>query len=202
LEYNGEPEVPPSINIAVPVNLRNPLEPVTSLGNKIGSYLVELPLQGDGASRLQIICLHMQRNKRLPEPHLTHTISQIFSHMPKRLTNMVFKGFSQQASAVLTNVRGPTKQISFLGRPVRTLAGFVPPPIGIAIGVAVGSYADDLALTFNVDENIIPDPSLLMQFFLDEYEDLKQQAKSKPPLDSSNESSSGSTSASDINNIE
>lgn len=52
----------------------------------------------------------------------------------------------------VSNVRGPEETLHILGREVKQIVGFLPPPPGCPIGVAVTSYRDQLQVSVNANK--------------------------------------------------
>jgi hypothetical protein len=69
-----------------------------------------------------------------------------------------------QADVAVSNVRGPEKPIHLCGHEVTQIVGFLPPPPGCPVGIAVTSYRGSLQLSVNADETVSTSPFFL--FFL------------------------------------
>jgi hypothetical protein len=75
----------------------------------------------------------------------------------------------------MTNVIGYQEKESFLGKDLREIIILVPPPAGVAIGVAVISYLGNIYISLSVDELVINDPDELLNDFIDEFNDFKKK---------------------------
>ena len=51
----------------------------------------------------------------------------------------------------MSNVVGPDKAMHIGGREIKQIVGFLPPPPGCPLGVAVTSYCDELQLSVNAN---------------------------------------------------
>jgi len=134
------------------------------MGNDIGSFFVYLPLQiKDPVQRLQLINRKMAFVKMLPEPRVNHWLSRI-SLLSDWVMTKCFNLLSKRIVAVVTNVRGPIQELVMEGRPIVEFCGFVPPPNGVGMGICISSYARKVGIAISTDENVIPDPDLLIEF--------------------------------------
>jgi len=176
----GEP-TPVFLTAVVPVNLRpllavltgnipnvnSPLSEQIKLlqGNKIGGLLFDLPLNADDSANelpaekmLAMVKETKNRTawcKLLPESLLAYLVavtSSSFSIANQKA--MQFHAIGQSDLAV-SNVRGPDDTVHVCGLPVEQLVGFLPPPNGCPLGIAVTSYKGVLQLSVNVDENAL-----------------------------------------------
>ena len=79
------------------------------------------------------------------------------------------------ATVALSNVRGPPNALTLDGARVDA-CGFVPPPPGVPIGVALASVGGEITLTVNADARAIPDARAFLGRVLDEFEALRCEA--------------------------
>ena len=57
-----------------------------------------------------------------------------------------------KADCAVSNVRGPEDALHILGREVKQIVGFLPPPPGCPLGVAVTSYRGQLQVSVNANK--------------------------------------------------
>jgi hypothetical protein len=60
-------------------------------------------------------------------------------------------------NTVCTNVPGPRETRYLLGEPVRLMVPLVPLAVGIGLGFAILSYADQITIGLNADAERVPD---------------------------------------------
>jgi hypothetical protein len=114
------------MNLVIPVHLQGGvILPGQGIGNKIGALLCRVPAkQNDGVS---------------------YMMAQAFGGVGSRpggTTPWFFSKAHCNASAVLTNVRGPDEYVHLDGRTVEAIMGFLSFPPGIPVGVVVTSYSN------------------------------------------------------------
>ena len=88
----------------------------------------------------------------------------------------LFSKAHANASAVLTNVRGPDKAVHLGGRKIETTLGFLPLPPGIPVGVVVSSYAGNVTLSVTGEPWAVPDADLFLLWVVEEYQALLRQS--------------------------
>ncbi len=164
------------IRTVVPVNLRPDDEPLT-LGNRFGLVLLALPVGiDDPVRRTAEVSRRMQRIKRSMEPVVALGILQTIGSSPRPVQDAVIRTLSASSSAVMTNVPGPRKRLSFSGRPLRRVMFWVPRAGSIGLGISILSYAGEVLLGFAIDAGLVSDPATLVGAFEDEWTALARQA--------------------------
>jgi len=59
---------------------------------------------------------------------------------------------------------------------VESVAGFIPLPPGVPVGVVVQSYAGSMSLSLNAERYAIPDPDKFLKWVVEEYQALRHVA--------------------------
>ena len=80
--------------------------------------------------------------------------------------------FAKKASAVMTNVPGPAKPLSFCGSTVEQVMFWVPQSGDIGLGVSILTYAGKVQFGLIADKGLCPDPSRVIERFGREFESL------------------------------
>eukprot|EP00980_Cylindrotheca_fusiformis_P031308 scaffold26142_cov127-Cylindrotheca_fusiformis.AAC.1 len=189
----------PYLNLVMPVHmLGGVLLPGQAMGNKIGAMVSRVPGQSTG-ERMdpgeRLLSVHQILNSRKQTP------AAVWSYLLAKLVGTIGLGSSvnrledgntgvipwlftkahANASAVVTNVRGPENYVHLDGRRVEATLGFLPLPPGIPLGMVIQSYAGKVTLTVMAESWAIPDAisDQFMSWVVEEYEALKHQAALK-----------------------
>lgn len=164
------------IRAMMPVNLRTPEAALRDLGNFFGLVVPSLPLgMAAPRARLQAIQERMATIKDRPEALATLGILQTMGMTPLEIEKVGIAFFSAKASAVITNVPGPTQPLYFAGAPVRTVMGWVPQSGEIGLGITIFSYAGDVVVGVITDSGMVPDPETIVAAVLSEFAALQTQ---------------------------
>jgi WS/DGAT/MGAT family acyltransferase len=165
LESNDEP-TDRDLRCTMPVNLK-PLEQRSeSLGNYFGLGFLELPVSiEDPHERIQSIQANTGALKQGTEAFLFLLLLQICGRGPPTLEKLVLKLFEDKASAVVTNVPGPTEAFSLAGKEVSDVMFWVPQSNGIGIGVSILSYDGDVRVGVTTDRRLVSEPFDLAEAF-------------------------------------
>lgn len=186
LKISPSPQKTDKINIVVPVHLTGGiLLPGTSMGNRIGAFVARVPLDSDSSSDsslpLQKHLMNVSQTlgflKRSPTPLISYFMAKAASdYLPVSITQHLFRNANQNAVVVVSNVRGPEKELHWNGRSIKKMGGFVPLPPGIPIGITVFSYSGMVGLAVNADKRVVPDADLFLSWVLEEYIKLCHEA--------------------------
>lgn len=184
LKISPSPKKTDKINIVVPVHLTGGiLLPGTSMGNRIGAFVARVPLDSssDSSLPLQKHLMNVSRTlgflKRSPTPLISYFMAKAASdYLPVSITQHLFRNANQNAVVVVSNVRGPEKELHWNGRSIKKMGGFVPLPPGIPIGITVFSYSGMVGLAVNADKRVVPDADLFLSWVLEEYIKLCNEA--------------------------
>ncbi len=162
-----------SIRAFILVNLRGrSLD--EELGNKFGLVFLSLPLKHlKPLERLSEVKRMMDSLKASAEYAATYIILNILGFLPAAIENLAIKILDQKGTIVATNVPGPRGPIYLVDTPIRSIKAAVPQSGRIGIGLSFVSYNDQIIVGFNSDAGLVPDPEKFLEFFRDEFEELK-----------------------------
>jgi len=142
-------------------------------GNKIGGLFVDLPTStaptGDkrrahsspcpedeaaaaAAALLREVAARMWWCKAVPEALASYAGAvAVALTLPVAVQKAAQFHVLGQADVAVSNVKGPDTTVHVLGRAVTQMVGFLPPPNGCPLGIAVTSYRGALQLSVNAD---------------------------------------------------
>jgi diacylglycerol O-acyltransferase len=154
----------------VPVNLKPfSAELPEDLGNHFALVMLDLPLAGaDTKSRIAAVRHRMKRIKNSDEPILTFSLQRAIAMSPSRLARLLTDYFANRAVGVLTNVPGPTQELSLDGVPVRQVIGFAPCSGDQPLTATIFTYAGTVTVGFASDAGLVPDPQTLVALVQEE----------------------------------
>ena len=166
------------LTAVVPINLRPLDEPMDPLrGNQFGLAFVPLPVAEDDASaRLASVHRAMARVKTTGEGVFTSGALSVMGRLPTPVEKQALNLFAGRATAVVTNIAGPSEEVSLAGVPLRGFTAWVPSTGPVGVGLSICSYAGQLLLGVSVDEALVPDSDLLLAALGDEVAELRQLA--------------------------
>lgn len=168
------------IRAAVPVNLRQPDEPLT-LGNRFGLVFLSLPIGvDDPLDRLFDLKERMEAIKHSPEAIVAFGILMGLGVAPSALQDMGVSIFGSKATAVMTNVPGPREMLYMAGAPINQIMFWVPQSGRLGLGVSILSYAGNVTLGIATDSGLAPDPDEIITAFHEEFNTLLKLVPSKP----------------------
>jgi WS/DGAT/MGAT family acyltransferase len=158
------------LTAVVPVNLRSLDEPFDpDRGNQFGLAFVRLPVATPGRTgRLSAVRSAMQRVKSTGEATVVYSALAVMGQSPTQVEQGWLDLFAGRASAVITNIAGPTEQVSLAGVPLAGFLAWVPSTGPIGVGLSVCSYAGQVVLGVAVDNAVVPDSEQLLQLLNDE----------------------------------
>ncbi|OZC04612.1 hypothetical protein BSZ36_05890 [Rubricoccus marinus] len=163
------------IRVAVPFNVR-PADRPYDMGNAFSLVFVTLPVGTiDPLERLRLLKERMNALKDSQQPAVVYGILQSIGKAPGWGHQFVVDMFASKASAVVTNVPGPTEEMHMLGAPVRELMFWVPQAGDIGLGLSILSYDDNVRVGVAVDEAYASDPHPLVDAFEMEFAELAAQ---------------------------
>lgn len=168
----GHPVRGVEVRVATPFNVR-PLERAHELGNSFGLAFVALPInEASPAARLREVQARMNAVKDSFEPAVTYGILQSIGAAPRWAHQQVVDMFAQKASAVLTNVPGPSEPIHLEGVGVETLMFWVPQAGDIGLGISILSLDGTVRVGIAADAAYVPEPARLAEAFSTEIQAL------------------------------
>jgi WS/DGAT/MGAT family acyltransferase len=158
------------LTAVVPVNLRSVEEPFDpDRGNQFGLAFVRLPVgEPDRHARLAAVRSAMNRVKTSSEATVVYGALAVVGQTPTQIEQAWLDLFAGRASAVITNIAGPTEQVSLAGVPLAGFTAWVPSTGPIGVGLSVCSYAGQLVLGVAVDTAVVPDSEQLLALLNDE----------------------------------
>jgi diacylglycerol O-acyltransferase len=165
-----------NINVVVPVHLSGGVMlPNQSLGNFIGAFVARVPGE-TSADRLAEVHETLSWLKRSPVPLIGYLTARTCSLLPVSWTKSLFRKASANACVSISNVRSSPLKLHLDGNTVQSIAGFLPLPPGIPVGVVITSYAGSVSLTVTAQPWAVPDADQFMLWMLEEYQRLLRQS--------------------------
>ncbi|MFM8899506.1 MAG: wax ester/triacylglycerol synthase family O-acyltransferase [Burkholderiales bacterium] len=161
-----------AIRAMVPVNLR-PLEKAYQLGNRFGLVPLVLPIGIDNPiERLYAVRQRMQELKGSFQPVLAFAMLSVAGLFIKPVQDALLGLFAKKATAVMTNVPGPAKALTFCGSTLKQTLFWVPQSGDIGVGVSILSYAGGVQFGLITDRALCPDPQHIIDRFEPEFQKL------------------------------
>jgi diacylglycerol O-acyltransferase len=160
LEHGGMVE---EVYWMVPVNLKPFAENLPEeLGNYFALVVVPMPLHHESVDeRLAHMHAIMHRIKHSDEAVITFGLQNAISVSPSALAFFLTNFFANKAIGVLTNVPGPSGELTFGGLPVTQIIGFAPCSGNQPMTTTIFSYQGEVTVGFATDAGLIPDPQVL-----------------------------------------
>ena len=160
---------------AIPVNLRKN-NSVTSLSNKFGLVFLSVPLaMADPRERLAEVRARMELLKQSTDAQTVYNLVSAFGYIPSGLQSAVAKQVGVLASAVITNVTGPTEARYFAGQKIEDGMFWAPQPARVGLGITIFSFADKVYIGVNADSKVMPDPDMFVDCVVAEFEAMQGQ---------------------------
>jgi WS/DGAT/MGAT family acyltransferase len=160
------------IRAIVPVNLR-PRDAGKKLGNRFGLVFLGLPLAMEHPlERLYEVRRRMQALKGSYQPAIALALLSAVGNGPRVIQEQVTQLLGANASAVMTNVPGPTAPLYLAGKRITGIEFWVPQSGGIGMGVSILSYDGRIQFGLITDEGLVPDPERIVERFGDEFDKL------------------------------
>jgi hypothetical protein len=145
------------IRALVPKDLREPGD--SELGNRFGLLAVELPVGVEHPiERLTTVRQRMLALKASYEPATTLGLLAALGYAPKMAQEPLLDLLASRATAVMTNVPGPTEPLTVAGSRLKQWLSWVPQSGDIGMGVSIFSYAGEVQFGLITDAALIPDP--------------------------------------------
>ena len=161
-----------TIRAVVPVNLRPPGEAM-ELGNRFGLVFLSLPVGTAGeVERLRALKQEMDRIKGSPQAIVAFGVLNALGMASAEIESVGVGIFARKATAVMTNVPGPQKQLYLAGQPIKEIMFWVPQSGRLGLGVSIFSYAGRVRLGIAVDAGLVPNPGMIITHFHEELADL------------------------------
>ncbi len=146
------------IRATVPVNLR-PLKHAKELGNHFGLVFLNLPIfEANPLARLAYVHEEMNALKKSKQALVTLSLLSLVGLAPIAIQNLLLHQFSKKATAVLTNVPGPSVPLYIAGCKINKLMFWVPQNGTVGMGISILSYNGNVEFGLIVDKNLVPQP--------------------------------------------
>ena len=172
LRDKGEDPTGKEIRAMVPVNLR-PLEKAWQLGNRFGLVPLVLPIGiANPIDRLAAVRARMNELKGGYQPLLAFALLSVAGVLIKPVQHALLDLFAKKATAVMTNVPGPTVPLKLCGRTLKQVMFWVPASGDIGMGVSILSYGGGVQFGLITDAQMCPDPDEIVQRFRPEFDQL------------------------------
>jgi diacylglycerol O-acyltransferase len=172
LRSKGEAVTAKQIRAMVPVNLRPPAHSY-QLGNRFGLVPLLLPIGIENpVERLYAVRASMRALKGSFQPVLAFGLLAVAGLLIKPVQTAMLNLFAKKATAVMTNVPGPTEPLQLLGSQVERLMFWVPQSGDIGVGVSILTYAGRVQFGLITDSSLCPDPEGIIERFEPEFNQL------------------------------
>jgi len=106
------------------------------------------------------------------QPLLAFAVLAVAGLMIKPVQDAILNLFAKKTTAVMTNVPGPSKSLTFCGSTIRQTMFWVPASGQVGIGVSVLSYAGGVQFGLITDAQLCPDPQAIIERFQPEFDKL------------------------------
>jgi diacylglycerol O-acyltransferase len=145
----GEPIRPSSLRTLVPVSLRKPDEQHIP-DNRVSVMLPLLPVElDDPLQRLRTVHGRLTKSKSSGQSQPGGLVVAVSNWLPFAVTAWTVRLLTRLPQrgvvTVATNVPGPSRPVSVMGRPVLSLMPIPPIAMHLRLGIAITSYADELS---------------------------------------------------------
>ena len=114
----------------------------------------------------------MEKLKGSYQPVLAMGLLGVLGVCPKTVQSQILDVLARRASAVMTNVPGPQKQLWLCGEKLAEQMFWVPQSGDIGIGVSILSYNGQVQMGVITDKRFVPDPEKIVARFEPEFEHL------------------------------
>jgi len=164
----GDDPLGKNIRAMVPVNLR-PLDEAYKLGNRFGLAPLVLPIGVENPiERLYVVRARMSKLKSSYQPMLAFGVLAVAGLLNKTAQDALLGLFSKKATAVMTNVPGPTVPLRLCGSTLDQSIFWVPQTGTVAVGVSIFSYAGGVQFSLITDVALCPEPQKIIERFAPE----------------------------------
>ena len=168
----GDEPAGKGIRAMVPVNLR-PLDEAYRLGNRFGLAPLVLPIGIDNPiERVYAVRARMGHLKGSYQPVLAFGVLAVAGLLNKAGQDALLGLFAKKATAVMTNVPGPTQLLKFCGSMLRQSIFWVPQSGDVAVGVSIFSYGGGVQFALITDRKLCPAPQKIIDRFAPELDKL------------------------------
>jgi WS/DGAT/MGAT family acyltransferase len=162
----GRGEDPDGLDIraVVPVNIRKAGD--LELCNRFGLVYLALPIGMKGRlERLAELKRRMDVIKRSPEAFVIFGLLKTAGVLHPGIQSGIVRFFAKNATAVMTNVPGPTGPLTLCDVEMESIMFWVPQSGRLGMGVSILSYNDTVRVGIATDKILVPDPTKLVEGF-------------------------------------
>ena len=158
-------EEPHQMRTLVPVNLRPPDPGVPiELGNRFGLVFLELPVdRSSRRERLGELKRRMDAIKASPEGPVSYLVLEAVGLTVPEVESRVIDIFTAKATAVTTNVSGPSAAVHLAGARLGTVLVWAPTAGSVGMSVSIFSYAGAISIGLLGHTRLVPDPQAIVQ---------------------------------------
>jgi diacylglycerol O-acyltransferase len=149
-----------TLTVSVPVSARASADR-QQLGNRVGVIPVALPTTGVPVARLEATARIMRSRKTATRGASAALLGPAFRALATLHLVRWFINRQRNVNTFVTNLRGPTDQMSFLGKPIVDIVAVSETLGNVSVAFAVLSYAGALSVTVVADPDVCPDMTLL-----------------------------------------
>ncbi len=172
LKDHGDDPSELEIRATIPVNLR-PLEHSRDLGNHFGLVFLDLPIwESNPLARVYRVTENMHHLKNSKQAAVSLGLLATVGLAPLAVQKPALELFSKKATTVLTNVPGPACPLYLAGSEITQMMFWVPQSGSIGMGISILSYNEQVFCGMMTDNRLVPNPSLIVDRFRDEFENL------------------------------
>jgi len=171
-----------TINVVIPVHLGGGvLLPGQSVGNNIGAFCAQVPGEETIGAKVRLERVHnsLWTAKSTPAPLLSYMFARATFVLPTSVTQRLFRSSQAHACVAVTNNRGSPRELHVDGHAIVSMAGFLPLPPGIPIGVSVTSYNGEISLSVTAEPWAVPNSDEFLKWVLEEYQRLLIMSKAE-----------------------
>jgi diacylglycerol O-acyltransferase len=143
----------------VPVNVRSEHDQM-KLGNRVSMMIAPLPVGiNDPVERLRQVSAAMDLLKSGGQAGQMERVVALTDLLPPLVQRPLarLQASVSPVNTICTNVPGPRETRYMLGQPVQLMVPLVPLAVGIGLGFAIMSYADQLTIGINADAERVAD---------------------------------------------
>lgn len=182
-DFGEHPELM-HMRVAMPFNLHtyNAFQP-SDVSNQLALLPVPLPVALASRRDRLIHCTEsMRRVKRGCQPALAVKAIKSLSRLPMSVMRRLWSRVASSASALLSNVAGPTNLVSIGGIPVTCIYVFPPCDVHNTVNVAIFSYNGSFFVSVSGDAERLKYPQKLLDYYSDEVIALLDMADLEPAV--------------------
>lgn len=170
-----------AVRAMVPVSVRSEHDQ-GSLGNRVASYLVDLPVgEPSPVMRLHQVSFAMAAHKESGQSVGAEALVGLAGFAPTTLHALgarLASGWSRRMfNLVVTNVPGPQFPLYSAGALMQAAYPVVPLAKGQALSIGLTSYDGGVYFGLNADRDAMPDVDVLAQCLVDALEELRDTAR-------------------------